>query len=114
MKGEKDTIMTPMDSIRYYKHSTIWTYGYGPQTGNIKAWVGGIDYKYFSYDHVGQGARQGLYFKPFVYATITIEHVSMRFHYRCPTMPVGRHHVTEAWTPRNSNKYIGMVTLKKH
>jgi hypothetical protein len=34
--------------------STIWTYGYEPQTGNIKAWVGGIDYKYFQYDHVGQ------------------------------------------------------------
>jgi penicillin-binding protein 1A len=41
-----------------------------PQTGNIKAWVGGINYKYFQYDHVGQGARQvGSTFKPFVYAT---------------------------------------------
>jgi penicillin-binding protein 1A len=48
-----------------------------PQTGNIKAWVGGIDYKYFQYDHVGQGARQvGSTFKPFVYAT-AIEQLNM-------------------------------------
>jgi penicillin-binding protein 1A len=58
-KGEKDTIMTPMDSIRYYKHFLqSGLMAMEPQTGNIKAWVGGIDYKYFQYDHVGQGARQ--------------------------------------------------------
>ena len=118
-KGEKDTIMTPMDSIRYYKHFLqSGVMAMEPQTGNIKAWVGGIDYKYFQYDHVGQGARQvGSTFKPFVYAT-AIEQLNMS---PCDsiidapfTMPVGRHHVTEAWTPRNSNnKYIGMVTLKK-
>jgi penicillin-binding protein 1A len=118
-KGEKDTIMTPMDSIRYYKHFLqSGVMAMEPQTGNIKAWVGGINYKYFQYDHVGQGARQvGSTFKPFVYAT-AIEQLNMS---PCDsiidapfTMPVGRHHVTEAWTPRNSNnKYIGMVTLKK-
>jgi penicillin-binding protein 1A len=118
-KGEKDTIMTPIDSIRYYKHFLqSGLMAMEPQTGNIKAWVGGIDYKYFQYDHVGQGARQvGSTFKPFVYAT-AIEQLNMS---PCDsiidapfTMPVGRHHVTEAWTPRNSNnKYIGMVTLKK-
>jgi penicillin-binding protein 1A len=52
-KGEKDTIMTPMDSIRYYKHFLqSGLMAMEPQTGNIKAWVGGIDYKYFQYDHV--------------------------------------------------------------
>jgi penicillin-binding protein 1A len=118
-KGEKDTIMTPLDSIRYYKHFLqSGLMAMEPQTGNIKAWVGGINYKYFQYDHVGQGARQvGSTFKPFVYAT-AIEQLNMS---PCDsiidapfTMPAGRHHATEAWTPRNSNnKYLGMVTLKK-
>ena len=77
-KGEKDTIMTPMDSIRYYKHFLqSGLMAMEPQTGNIKAWVGGINYKYFQYDHVGQGARQvGSTFKPFVYAT-AIEQLNM-------------------------------------
>jgi penicillin-binding protein 1A len=118
-KGEKDTIMTPMDSIRYYKHFLqSGLMAMEPQTGNIKAWVGGINYKYFQYDHVGQGARQvGSTFKPFVYAT-AIEQLNMS---PCDsiidapfTMPAGRHHATEDWSPRNSNnKYLGMVTLKK-
>jgi penicillin-binding protein 1A len=118
-KGEIDTLMTPLDSIRYYKHFLqAGLMSMEPQTGHIKAWVGGINYKYFQYDHVGQGARQvGSTFKPFVYAT-AIEQLGMS---PCDsiidspfTIPVGRHHVTEAWTPKNSdNKYRGMVTLKK-
>ena len=118
-KGEKDTTMTPIDSIRYYKSFLqSGLMAMEPQTGNIKAWVGGINYKYFQYDHVGQGARQvGSTFKPFVYAT-AIEQLNMS---PCDsiidapfTMPAGRHHATEAWTPRNSdNQYRGMVTLKK-
>ena len=118
-KGEKDTTMTPMDSIRYYKHFLqSGLMAMEPQTGSIKAWVGGINYKYFQYDHVGQGARQvGSTFKPFVYAT-AIEQLNMS---PCDsiidapfTIPVGRHHVTASWTPRNSdNRYRGMITLKK-
>ncbi|MBE0392097.1 penicillin-binding protein 1A [Flavobacterium sp. PL002] len=118
-KGEKDTIMTPIDSIRYYKHFLqTGLMAMEPQTGSIKAWVGGINYKYFQYDHVGQGARQvGSTFKPFVYAT-AIEQLNMS---PCDsiidapfTIPVGRHHVTASWTPRNSNnRYLGMITLKK-
>jgi penicillin-binding protein 1A len=118
-KGERDTIMTPLDSIRYYKHFLqSGLMAMEPQTGNIKAWVGGINYKYFQYDHVGQGARQvGSTFKPFVYAT-AIEQLNMS---PCDsiidspfTIPVGRHHVTESWTPKNSdNRYRGMITLKR-
>ncbi len=117
-KGERDTIMTPMDSIRYYKHFLqAGLMSMEPQTGQIKAWVGGINYKYFQYDHVGQGARQvGSTFKPFVYAT-AIEQLGLS---PCDTfvdgpfiIRKGRHHVTEDWEPRNSdNKYRGMVTLK--
>jgi penicillin-binding protein 1A len=117
-KGERDTIMTPMDSIRYYKHFLqAGLMSMEPQTGQIKAWVGGINYKYFQYDHVGQGARQvGSTFKPFVYAT-AIEQLGLS---PCDAfvdgpfiIRKGRHHVTEDWEPRNSdNKYRGMVTLK--
>jgi penicillin-binding protein 1A len=118
-KGERDTIMTPLDSIRYYKHFLqSGLMAMEPQTGNIKAWVGGINYKYFQYDHVGQGARQvGSTFKPFVYAT-AIEQLGMS---PCDTIldgpfmiRKGRHHVTEDWEPRNSdNRYRGMVSLKQ-
>ncbi|MBN8565598.1 MAG: transglycosylase domain-containing protein [Flavobacteriales bacterium] len=118
-KGERDTIMTPMDSIRYYKHFLrSGMISMEPQTGHVKAWVGGINYKHFQYDHAGQGARQvGSTFKPFVYAT-AIEQLNMS---PCDsiidspfTIPRGRHNVTESWTPRNSDgKYRGMINLKR-
>ena len=118
-KGERDTIMTPNDSIRYYKHFLqSGVMSMDPETGYVKAWVGGINYKHFQYDHVNQGARQvGSTFKPFVYATA----IEQQGYSPCDsiidspfTIPKGRHHVTESWTPRNSNsEYRGMVTLKK-
>ncbi|PWA04529.1 penicillin-binding protein 1A [Flavobacterium psychrotolerans] len=118
-KGDKDTIMTPTDSIRYYKgFLQSGLMAMEPQTGHVKAWVGGINYKYFQYDHVGQGARQvGSTFKPFVYAT-AIEQLNMSPCDSIIDSPFmihkGRHHVTEDWEPKNSdNKYRGMVTLKK-
>ena len=117
--GDKEMIMTPTDSIRYYKHFLqCGLMSMEPQTGNIKAWVGGIDYKYFQYDHVGQGTRQvGSTFKPFVYAT-AIQQLGMS---PCDTIidgPFmirrGRHHVTSNWEPHNSDgRYRGIVTLKK-
>ncbi len=68
-KGEKDTIMSPLDSIRYYKHFLhTGLLAMDPEKGEIKAWVGGIDFKYFQYDHVKQGRRQpGSSFKPIIY-----------------------------------------------
>ena len=118
-KGERDTTMTPNDSIRYYKHFLqSGVMSMDPETGYVKAWVGGINYKYFQYDHVNQGARQvGSTFKPFVYATA----IEQQGYSPCDsiidapfTIPKGRHHVTESWTPKNSSsEYRGMVTLKK-
>ena len=118
-KGDKDTLMTPMDSIRYYKHFLQpGMMSMEPQTGQVKTWVGGVDYRYFQYDHVGLGARQvGSTFKPFVYAT-AIEQLGMS---PCDTIidgpfmiRKGKHNVTENWEPRNSDgRYRGMVTLKK-
>ena len=118
-KGEIDTLMTPTDSIRYYKHFLqAGVMSMEPKTGHIKAWVGGIDYKYFQYDHVGQGARQvGSTFKPFVYAT-AIEQLGMSPCDSIIDSPFmihkGRHNVTEDWEPKNSDRqYRGMVTLKR-
>lgn len=117
-RGSIDTIMTPIDSIRYHKgFLQAAMMSMTPQTGEVKAWVGGIDYKHFKYDMVQKGKRQiGSTFKPFVYATaIDLMHMSP-----CDTLPntlytipVGKHHLIEPWTPKNSsNTYGEMVTLK--
>jgi penicillin-binding protein 1A len=117
-KGDIDTIMKPIDSIRYYKHfMQVGMMSMEPQTGHVKAWVGGINYKHFQYDHVKQGKRQiGSTFKPFLYAT-AIDQLKLS---PCDSLPdalyciepnkYGNH---ESWCPTNSsNKYGGMRTLK--
>ncbi|MEK6780869.1 MAG: transglycosylase domain-containing protein [Bacteroidota bacterium] len=67
--GERDTIFSSMDSLNYYERFLqSGMMAMDPVTGDIKAWVGGINHKYFKYDHVKQGTRQpGSTFKPFVY-----------------------------------------------
>ena len=116
--GERDTVMTPMDSIRYYKHFLqSGVMSMEPQTGHVKAWVGGINYKHFQYDHVAQGARQvGSTFKPFVYAT-AIEQLSVS---PCDSvidspfsMPKGKYGIDKDWHPQNSDgRYRGQITYK--
>ncbi len=71
-KGEKDTLFSSYDSLAYYKHFLQTGFmAMDPTNGFVKAWVGGINYKYFKYDHVQQGKRQpGSTFKPIVYTTI--------------------------------------------
>ncbi|QMU63289.1 MAG: penicillin-binding protein [Flavobacteriaceae bacterium] len=118
-KGDIDTIMTPNDSIKYYKyflHSALLSIE--PQTGHIKAWVGGINHKHFKYDHVKHGKRQvGSTFKPFVYAT-AINQLRLSPCETYPispyTIPKGRHGLAEAWTPDDSGKIFGgELTLKE-
>ena len=72
--GEQDVEMSPWDSIRYHKQiAQAGLMAMEPTTGDIKAWVGGINWEHFQYDHVKQGKRQvGSTFKPFVYATAII------------------------------------------
>jgi penicillin-binding protein 1A len=69
--GEKDTTFSSVDSIKYYtKILNTGMMTMEPSTGKIKVWVGGIDHKYFNYDHVNQAKRQaGSTFKPFAYVT---------------------------------------------
>ena len=117
-EGEIDTLLTPYDSIIYYKHFLrSGLVSIEPQTGNIKAWVGGIDYKHFQYDHVVQGKRQtGSVFKPFLYAT-TIEQLKLS---PCDRLLDALYCIAplkygniDAWCPKNAgSKYVGMRTLK--
>ncbi|UWX59697.1 transglycosylase domain-containing protein [Chryseobacterium oranimense] len=69
--GEEEVEMSPWDSIRYHKQiAQAGLMSMVPGSGEIKAWVGGIDWQHFQYDHIKQGKRQvGSTFKPFVYAT---------------------------------------------
>ncbi len=69
--GEEEVEMSPWDSIRYHKQiAQAGLMSMVPGTGEIKAWVGGINWEHFQYDHIKQGKRQvGSTFKPFVYAT---------------------------------------------
>lgn len=117
-KGDRDTIMSPNDSIKYYKHFLrSGLLSIEPQTGHIKAWVGGINNKHFKYDAVAQQKRQvGSTFKPFVYAT-AIDQLRMSPCDMLPniryTIPKGKYGIPEAWTPENSKEeYGGMLTLK--
>jgi penicillin-binding protein 1A len=70
-KGERDTLFSSMDSLRYYNYFLqTGLMSMDPETGAIKAWVGGLNHKFFKYDHVKQSTRQpGSTFKPFVYGT---------------------------------------------
>jgi penicillin-binding protein 1A len=67
--GDKDTTLSPMDSLNYYKRIlNCGMMAMDPTNGHVKAWIGGINYKYFKFDHISQSKRQpGSTFKPFVY-----------------------------------------------
>ncbi|MBL0202040.1 MAG: transglycosylase domain-containing protein [Chitinophagaceae bacterium] len=72
-KRVKDTVLTPFDSIKYHKQILQTNFAaMDPHTGEVKCWVGGIDFKWFKYDHVTQMRQVGSTFKPFVY-TLAID-----------------------------------------
>ncbi|MEE1143504.1 MAG: transglycosylase domain-containing protein [Bacteroidales bacterium] len=101
--GDKDTIMSPWDSLRYYKHFlNTGMVSIEPQTGHVKVYVGGINYKHFKFDNAKLGRRQvGSTFKPFVYAA------AMRDSELSPCYEMENSPVTfedfDNWTPKNSN-----------
>ncbi|UXP33761.1 transglycosylase domain-containing protein [Reichenbachiella agarivorans] len=117
-EGEIDTTFSLVDSLKYYKQFLQAGFmAMEPQTGHIKAWVGGIDHKYFKYDHVKQGKRQpGSTFKPFVYAAA----IDLGY---SPCFPVVDAPVTwvledpanPTWTPQNADgKYTGeTMTIRR-
>lgn len=110
--GERDTTMTPLDSIKYYKWFLRSSFmSMDPHTGHIKAWVGGPDYKYFKYDQVKLGKRQvGSTFKPLVYTVAMDNGWSPCF--EAPNLPIVFEDF-DNWSPKNSdNKEGGMMTLR--
>ena len=115
-KGYIDTVMTPNDSIKYYKsHLRAAFMAIEPETGHIKAYVGGPNYRYFKYDNVRQGKRQvGSTIKPFLYTLAMQEGMSP-----CDkVVNVPQTFIVnedETWTPASTDKdeWIGQtVTLK--
>lgn len=117
LRGDIDTVMSPWDSIRYYK-SFLHTgfMAIEPASGYVKAWVGGVNHKHFKFDHVKVGRRQvGSTFKPFVYAMAIQEGLSP-----CYQVPNVRTCIPTAdgkeWCPDNSDGDKGtgkMITLRK-
>ena len=117
-KGDIDTVMTPLDSMRYYKHYLrAAMMSMDPVNGHVKTWIGGFDYTHFQYDQVRQGRRQiGSTFKPFLYAT-AIDQLRLS---PCDILPDALFCIepmkfgnVEAWCPKNSgDKYGQMRTLK--
>lgn len=120
--GEKDTLISIFDSIRY--HRMILQNGFlavDPESGFIRAWAGGVNYKYFQYDHVNINTKRqiGSTFKPFVY-TVAIRDKGYSPCFRVPNQPVTfekgdpRFNLIQNWTPRNSDgKYGGTLSLKQ-
>jgi penicillin-binding protein 1A len=115
---EKDTVMSPMDSIRYHKHFLHCGFmSMDPNTGDVKAWVGGTDFKHFQFDHVKQDRRQpGSSFKPIIYSAA----IDLKGYTPCDEKvdePVtfSKDEYGQPWTPRNSTGvYTGQkLTLRR-
>ncbi|HXI00938.1 MAG TPA: transglycosylase domain-containing protein [Sphingobacteriaceae bacterium] len=108
-RGEMDTLMRPIDSVKYYKmllRNAVMSME--PQTGYVRAWVGGANYEYFKYDQVKVGTRQvGSTAKPFTYAVAIDNGYSPCF--TVPNEPV----TIDNWTPRAYKPIPGYLTLKK-
>ena len=113
--GEIDTVLSPRDSIwynKYFIHSGMMSMD--PVTGHVKAYVGGINYKYFKYDHVVHGKRQvGSTFKPFLYSLAIQEGYSPC--YKVPNVPVvfdkNRWGLEKDWAPKNSGNEFDELSL---
>jgi len=113
-KGEIDTLMTPMDSIRYYKKFLrTGFFSMCPQDGAVKAYVGGLDFSHFAYDMASEGRRQvGSTIKPFLYSLAMQDGMTP-----CDLVPNVQetYYVAgQPWTPRNGSRarYGEMVTLR--
>ena len=113
--GPIDTVMTPMDSIRYYKwFLQASLVSIESHTGHVKAYVGGLDYRFFKYDHVTQARRQvGSPFKPFLYS-LAMQEGEYTPCTRIPNIPYNiQLEDGKFWSPGNSGGRVGEeITLK--
>lgn len=118
---EKDTIMSPIDSIKYHRmFLQTGILAVDPNSGYVKAWVGGINSKYFQYDHIRISRQVGSTFKPFVYASaIALNGLSPCYSVYDVQQTIepgeGNFNLYSRWTPRNfNNEYSGrLVNLKE-
>lgn len=120
-KGEKTVTMSPMDSIKYHNmHLQLGSISVDPKEGGIRTWVGGIDHKYFQFDHIRSNRQVGSTFKPFIYGTaisdLAMSPCQMLQDVRV-TIPAGDPNfgLMKNWTPANANnKYSGeWMTMKE-
>jgi penicillin-binding protein 1A len=119
--GESDTLLSPIDSIKYHRmFLQTGVLAVEPGTGYVRAWVGGIDYKHFQYDHIRTDRQVGSTFKPFVYATAISQQgltPCYRMYDQAVTIPPLHERFTNEneWTPKNAKgTYSGrQMTLKE-
>lgn len=115
-EGEKDTLFSTMDSLMYYKQFLQAGFiSTDPNTGAIRAWVGGVNYKHFKYDHVRLARRQpGSLFKPFVYAAAVEQGYSPCFTFKDEAITIDIPGQDEPWFPQNAEgRFSGdELTLK--
>ncbi len=106
-KGDRDTTMSPDDSLMYYKKFLRASFmAVDPSNGYVKAYVGGTSYRYFKYDMAKQGRRQvGSTIKPFVY-TFAIEQLDLTPCTQVPNLPVTIETDNEPWSPREASKVV--------
>ena len=106
-KGDRDTVMSPDDSLMYYKKFLRASFmAVDPSNGYVKAYVGGTSYRYFKYDMAKQGRRQvGSTIKPFVY-TFAIEQLDLTPCTQVPNLPVTIETDNEPWSPREASKVV--------
>jgi len=118
--GEKTVTMSPRDSIKYHMmHMQLGSMAVDPKTGYVKTWVGGINHKYFQYDHINSNRQVGSTFKPFIYTT-AIANLAMSPCYEIQdkqyTIPANDANfgLLESWSPENSDKFSGeYLTLRE-
>jgi len=115
--GDKDTTLSPMDSLNYYKRIlNCGMMAMDPMNGHVKAWIGGINYKYFKFDHISQSKRQpGSTFKPFVYgAAIENEIVTPCDELIDEPVTFGEEDGLSGgtWTPQNSDGKYSYQNMK--
>lgn len=115
--GDKDTTLSPMDSLNYYKRIlNCGMMAMDPMNGHVKAWIGGINYKYFKFDHISQSKRQpGSTFKPFVYgAAIENEIVTPCDELMDEPVTFGEEDGLSGgtWTPQNSDGKYSYQNMK--
>ena len=107
---ETDTILTPMDSVLYHmRHLQTGVLAMESGTGKIKAWVGGIGFKYFKFDHINNRRQVGSTFKPIVYATaISVQGISPCQEFDDIPYSIipgeGNFGLEEVWSPNNSTE----------